>query len=180
MKDVMCDVCLSDITTSEKARLIPGCKHQFHEEWIEKAPPTCPTCRREISDTIRVSRFIPVEGDTNVVLRIQNAAIMQTYERTVRFLPEQTGITALELRALTSIILPPDLRNLTITIRTLVDSCLQCDNNIVNYTLESNSVSQTARFCPTCKIKNEIFPQALQARSGTSQEEPPQSSERQL
>ncbi|KAM3313383.1 hypothetical protein ACQJBY_032780 [Aegilops geniculata] len=46
--DVECAVCLAEMTDGEKGRLLPGCRHRFHVECIDRwfrTNSTCPLCR---------------------------------------------------------------------------------------------------------------------------------------
>lgn len=50
-----CTICLSDFEKGERVRVVPSCKHTFHEacltEWLQKRF-RCPNCNLEISEVV--------------------------------------------------------------------------------------------------------------------------------
>lgn len=53
-----CAVCLSELVTEEKARLLPKCNHGFHVECIDmwfQSHSTCPLCRNPVATVISES-----------------------------------------------------------------------------------------------------------------------------
>ncbi|KAL7612489.1 hypothetical protein Lser_V15G08308 [Lactuca serriola] len=48
-----CSICLADYKSKDVVRLLPECGHLFHVKCIDtwlKAHPTCPMCRKELTD----------------------------------------------------------------------------------------------------------------------------------
>lgn len=63
-----CAVCLSDLVSGEKARLLPKCNHGFHVDCIDmwfQSHSTCPLCRNPVSNSTQLSPELTLETILN-------------------------------------------------------------------------------------------------------------------
>lgn len=78
---VECAVCLEDLVTGDKCRLLPTCKHSFHahclDQWLPRAP-ICPVCRVSCVDS--QNECLVIDINRNGHLELNNGQLRENPE----------------------------------------------------------------------------------------------------